>query len=76
MGYNRRKYNMINNWHQCPLCGNTKTNTRIKRCNKCHTIFCDSCATKDFDHFPLPITSEHCPRCGSKDLTGLGGIWE
>ena len=66
----------MSTFYQCPTCGNTKRDARISRCKKCLTIFCDSCADKRLDHFPLPFSTTHCPRCGSTDIAGVGGIWD
>lgn len=61
-------------YRQCPACGNIETNVGVNVCNDCHWIFCDTCATKDFDHFPLPFRTTHCPRCNSTNLRGTGVI--
>ena len=58
----------------CPTCGNSEENTRINVCCSCGTIFCDRCGNKEFDNFPLPITTMHCPRCGSTELKSNGLI--
>lgn len=58
----------------CPNCGNPEENTGVNVCNDCKLIFCDRCADKEFDHFPLPFTTTHCPRCGSTNLRGSGLI--
>lgn len=61
-------------YRQCPACGNTDKNVGVQVCNDCHYIFCDTCADKQFDHFPLPFMTTHCPRCRSTNLRGLGVI--
>ena len=58
----------------CPNCGNTEENVGIYVCADCHLIFCDRCGNKDFDQFPLPFTTMHCPRCNSKEVNSNGLI--
>lgn len=66
---------MASSYNVCPNCGNTR-NSGVQVCNDCHLIFCDECAVKEFDHFPLPFTTTHCPRCNGTNLRGIGRIWE
>ena len=58
----------------CPTCGNSEENTGVNVCCSCGAIFCDRCGNKEFDHFPSPFTTMHCPRCGSTELKSNGLI--
>ena len=61
-------------YRQCPTCGNTSKNDGVYVCNDCRHFFCESCAVEEFDHFPLPFTSKHCPRCNGKNIRSVGLI--
>ena len=61
-------------YRRCPTCGNTGMNDPVYVCNDCRHMFCGVCGNKEFDTFPLPFTTMHCPRCKSTKLRGVGVI--
>ena len=63
-------------YENCPSCRNTKQGARIRRCNKCRTIFCGACTEDGGFHI-----GEICPSCKTQldwhhgsNVTELGTI--
>ncbi len=38
---------------------------RMKQCEKCRNIWCESCATQGKGHYPKQHASNVCPYCGT-----------
>lgn len=72
--YNRSNSNALWDYVDFVLIVGIQKKPQVLMSTMIVNIFCDRCTDKEFDHFPLPFTATHCPRCGSTDLRGSGLI--
>lgn len=47
---------------QCQVCGTSGAN--MKRCTKCNSFWCSTCAFQGKGHYPKATVANKCPYCG------------